>query len=86
MQAADQEFYQAMTEIKGRCEAKMAEGDYSGYLRALADFRAPIDRFFTDVMIMDEDLQIRSNRLALLQAALALYAAYGDFKQIVVNR
>jgi glycyl-tRNA synthetase beta subunit len=37
-------------------------------------------------MIMDEDLQIRSNRLALLQAALALYAAYGDFKQIVVNR
>jgi glycyl-tRNA synthetase beta chain len=35
-------------------------------LRALASARAPVDRFFDDVMVMADDPAVRANRLALL--------------------
>ncbi|HHY14482.1 MAG TPA: glycine--tRNA ligase subunit beta [Firmicutes bacterium] len=85
-QTADSEFFQALSDAADRCRSKLDAGDYHGYLRELAALRAPIDRFFTDVMIMDSDSQVRSNRLGLLQKALKLYTSYGDFNQIVVNK
>jgi glycyl-tRNA synthetase beta chain len=39
---------------------------YLAALRALASLQAPIDRFFDEVMVMDEDPAVRANRLALL--------------------
>ncbi|NNL05678.1 MAG: glycine--tRNA ligase subunit beta [Xanthomonadales bacterium] len=41
-------------------------GDYRAALNALANLRDPIDRFFDEVMVMDEDLRLRANRLNLL--------------------
>lgn len=85
-QTADGGFFQALENVTLRCRAKLREGNYFDYLLELADFRAPIDRYFADVMIMDSDPQVRSNRLGLLQKALRLYVLYGDFNQIVANR
>jgi glycyl-tRNA synthetase beta chain len=42
-------------------------GDYSGYLKSFAALKTPVDAFFTDVMVMAEDLNVRGNRLALLR-------------------
>ncbi|MBQ3282498.1 MAG: glycine--tRNA ligase subunit beta, partial [Atopobiaceae bacterium] len=38
-----------------RVAASLATGDFDGALRSLAGLRGPIDRFFEDVLVMDED-------------------------------
>ena len=35
-------------------------------LKSLAPMKAPVDRFFEDVMVNVEDAKVRANRLALL--------------------
>ncbi len=41
-------------------------GDYTGYLKAFAALRSPVDAFFDSVMVMAEDPALRRNRLGLL--------------------
>ena len=43
-----------------------ASGDYTGYLKAFAVLKAPVDAFFDSVMVNAEDPAVRRNRLALL--------------------
>jgi len=57
--------------------------DYLGALDVLKKLSTPIDSFFDSVMVMDEDLTIRRNRLALLKAIDDLLAKIADFGKIV---
>lgn len=52
--------------------------DYAGALAALAELRAPIDRFFEDVLVMDEDTAVRGNRLRLLNRFVGVFAGVAD--------
>ena len=56
-----------------------ATDDYAAALAALATLRAPIDAFFEDVLIMDDDLALRENRLRLLNRFVAVFAHVADF-------
>ena len=51
----------------------LASGNYEAALRALADLRGPIDRFFDDVLVMDEDTSVRENRLKLLNVFTSVF-------------
>ena len=55
-----------------------AQGDYVGMLRRLAALRAPVDRYFDEVMVMAEDARLRANRLALLGSLRALFLHVAD--------
>ena len=54
-------------------------------LDALKKLSTPIDSFFDSVMVMDEDLTLRKNRLALLKAIDELIAKIADFGKIVLQ-
>lgn len=58
------------------------KGDYAAALQALASLREPIDRFFEEVLIMDEDSVLRNNRLALLNRFVAVFANVADFSML----
>lgn len=83
---ADQTFHQAIQELDGLCQPLVARGDYYGILENLARFRDQVDHFFGEVMIMDKDPIVRSNRLTLLKQALGLYTLCGDLRLIVSNK
>lgn len=61
-----------------------AASDFEAVYAALQRLRAPIDRFFDDVMVMTEDKNLRANRLALLTFVDSLYKALADFRKVVV--
>ena len=44
--------------------------------------RGPIDRFFDDVMVMTEDEQLRSNRIALLRQFETLFLRIADLSRL----
>jgi len=45
----------------------LQKGDYTGYLKAFAVLKAPVDAFFESVMVMVDEKELRQNRLALLR-------------------
>jgi glycyl-tRNA synthetase beta chain len=56
--------------------------DFNGVLEALATLYVPLNRFFTDVLVMDKDEEIRKNRMALLRVVVNLFDRFGDFSKI----
>jgi glycyl-tRNA synthetase beta chain len=62
--------------------ARFAAGDYTGTLRLLAQVRDPVDIFFTDVMVMSDDLKLRANRIALLRELHALMNQVADISKL----
>jgi len=59
-----------------------ADGDYDSWLRSLAGLRAPVDRFFDEVLVMAEDARVRGNRLALLAETLSLFYRIADVSKL----
>ena len=57
---------------------RLAASDYAGAVSALASLREPVDRFFEDVLVMDEDEALRSNRLRLLNRFARVFAGIAD--------
>ena len=54
------------------------EGGYPAAIQALAALRAPVDAFFDDVMVMDENPVVRANRLRLLNRFVAAFTGVAD--------
>ncbi len=52
--------------IQNAIEPLLAGQDYEESLRLLSGLRRPVDRFFDEVMVNDEDPALRANRLGLL--------------------
>ncbi|MFA7413180.1 MAG: glycine--tRNA ligase subunit beta [Rhizobium sp.] len=61
----------------------VAKEDFRSAMQALSKLRAPVDRFFDDVLVNDEDAAIRANRLALLKAIREATGTVADFSKIV---
>ncbi len=59
-------------------EKALGEADYRGACKALAELREPIDRFFDDVLVMDEDTVVRENRLRLLNRFASVFSGVAN--------
>ena len=67
-EAAEKELFAAMQNVLPQANALLEAGDYTASLQALAALRAPVDAFFDGVMVNAEALDLRLNRLGLLQS------------------
>lgn len=69
--------------IVARVQSLRSAGKYIAALEAIATLRPQVDAFFDSVMVMDPDLAVRANRLALLARVLADFGGIADFSEIV---
>jgi glycyl-tRNA synthetase beta chain len=53
--------------------------------RALFELKNPINTFFDNVLVMDERMEIRENRLALLTLVKGLFDSLGDFSKLITD-
>ena len=72
----------AVAQARAAVDAAVAGGNYAAALQAIAALRVPVDAFFDGVMVMAEQPEVRSNRLALLTAAGRLFEGIADFTKI----
>jgi len=63
-----------------------AERDYKQALTSLAGLRCVVDTFFDDVMVMVDDIDLRNNRLALLQQLRGLFLEVADISLLAVAK
>lgn len=65
---AEKALYAAMQQCIPQAEARFDAKDFTGSLQTLAALRAPVDAFFEKVMVNASEMDLRLNRLGLLQA------------------
>ncbi len=75
--AAEQELTMAYQVAKAAQNGKVAT-----FVESLRMLVAPINKFFDEVLVMDEDQKVRENRLALLQHIANLSKGLVDFSQL----
>lgn len=81
---AEQVLYKAFEAVRVVAGELIEKQDYIGALDVLKKLSAPIDSFFDSVMVMDENPEVRKNRLALLKSVDNLISEIADFKKLVV--
>ena len=80
----DQEkaLYAAVIAASREAAAAIAGEDFRSAMEALSKLRGPVDQFFNDVLVNDEDPAIRANRLALLGLIRSATGTVADFSKI----
>ena len=68
----------AVTEARSAVEAQ----DFAAAMTALSQLRTPVDAFFDEVMVNDDDAAIRENRLNLLNRIRQATQTVADFSRI----
>ena len=80
---AEGELHKAVTELNNEMLLATVQFNYAAVLQTACKLVAPVNKFFDDVMVMDNDEQIKNNRLALLSAVKDITHAVGDLSAIV---
>jgi glycyl-tRNA synthetase beta chain len=79
---AEVKLYDTMHALRETVSGATARREYTAALGQLAQLRPPVDAFFDEVMVMDEDLKLRNNRLALLAQLRAMFARIADLSRL----
>ncbi len=82
----EKSLYKAVCEAEDVVPGLIKDAKYKDALAALVKLKAPIDAFFTGVMVMVEDATLRRNRLALLVRVRNLFRQYADFSKVNVEQ
>lgn len=79
---AEKALYAAIKTASADAAKAVSGEDFRSAMQALSTLRAPVDKFFEDVLVNDEDAAVRANRLALLKAIREATGTVADFSKI----
>lgn len=79
---AEKALIDALQAAEPKAVAAIAEEDFAAAMSALASLRAPIDRFFEDVIVNAEEKHVRAARLTLLSRFRDAVHQVADFSRI----
>lgn len=79
---AEKDLFAAIKKASAEASDAIAKEDFRSAMSALSRLRAPVDHFFEDVLVNDEDAAIRANRLALLRLIRDATGTVADFSKI----
>jgi glycyl-tRNA synthetase beta chain len=79
----EQQLYERYEQVRVQVTRERNRGNYFAALEAIASLRPDVDLFFDKILVMDNDPQVRSNRLSLLATLLEQFSTIADFAEIV---
>ena len=79
IEPAEVELYQALSQAE---ETPRSPGSVDDFLIAFLPMIPAINRFFDKVLVMSEDVELRENRLGLLQRIVALSSGVADMSKL----
>mgnify|MGYP006287240051 CR=1 FL=1 len=81
-EAEEKTLFAALDEARAEVEPLLAGREYTEVLDRLALLREPVDEFFDHVLVMDEDIAVRRNRLGLLGELRGLFLEVADISRL----
>jgi len=82
VEPAERLLVEALAGVEGEVGKALDGGDHAGALRALARLADPLERLFTDVMVLCDDETLRAARLALLARVEKLFLRVADLSKL----
>jgi len=82
---AERELRARSAEVATRSGQLRRAGKYREALEAISELRPAVDRFFDDVLVMTDEVEIRRNRLTLLAELLKEFSAIADFSEMATE-
>ena len=79
---SEKALFTASRELQGKIAGLVAEKDYQAILVALTNLAAPLAAFFTDTMVMADNLEVRHNRIALLTEIRDYFETVADISKL----
>lgn len=83
-QRSEKALYQSLTEITPPFNKAMESRDYETAFTLLTKLQKPLADLFEEVKILADDIDVRQNRLALLQEVFGYYSKLMDFGKIQI--
>ncbi|MEG1512359.1 MAG: glycine--tRNA ligase subunit beta [Raoultibacter sp.] len=80
--APESALYEALCATEGEVAHFLAADEYARALVALGELRTPVDTFFEEVLIMDENEALKNNRLRLLNRFVSVFSPVADFGKL----
>jgi len=81
-ESAEVRLFDSMRALRDAVATATARREYAGALGQLAQLRPAVDAFFDQVLVMDENPQLRANRLSLLAQLQGLFAGIADLSRL----
>lgn len=81
-QDEEKALYQLMQQLQPKVSEYLVAQDFQQALTVLASLQVPVDAFFSEVMVMAEDLTLRANRLNLLETLKTLLNGVADIAKL----
>jgi glycyl-tRNA synthetase beta chain len=81
-ETAEVRLYDSMRGLRDSVAAATQRREYTAALGQLAQLRPAVDAFFDQVMVMDEDRELRANRLGLLAQLQGLFSGVADLSRL----
>jgi glycyl-tRNA synthetase beta chain len=81
-EGAEVRLFDSMHGLRDSVATATAQREYAGALGRLAQLRPAVDAFFDQVLVMDENPQLRANRLSLLAQLRGLFAGVADLSRL----
>ena len=79
---AERQLHNALRDLRVPVQDAAAQRRYAQSLKSLVALRAPVDDFFERIMVMDDNLERRNNRLALLRDVQLLLGGVADLSRL----
>jgi len=83
---SEKDLYKTLQSLVGKVENAVKLNNYQEALKEISTLKEPLDAFFTNVMVMVEDVKVRQNRLALLQSLRNLFLQVADISKLQFSK
>ena len=81
---SEENLWKTFQSVKDNVQKEIDRGTYFDALNSIAELTGPVDEFFSDVMVMAEDVRIRENRLGMLKGLNQLFLQIADFSRFAI--
>ena len=82
VEPVERELYLSFIDTREKVGGKMSERNYPEALAVMKTLKEPVDKFFEHVLVMDENADLRKNRLSLLWEIRELFFRIADFSKL----
>ena len=85
LEKEEKNLYQGLRDIEAGVEKLLDKQRYLEAYETLSTLKGPIHNFFEKVLVMNEDTDLRANRLCLLKRTERLFSSIADFTELQVK-
>lgn len=86
VEPAEKELYRSFVDLREEIAEAVAAKEYARGLDKIAELAPVLDRFFDEVLVMDENERLRQNRIALLQGIHRSISKIARLTEVVVDK